>query len=75
MSDSLHVGMVLPFSGPGGQYGPSAQAVTELAIEDINATGGILGRKLSPVWTDGGRPQPSSRTMCGVCSTTAHLTQ
>ncbi len=56
MSDSLHVGMVLPFSGPGGQYGPSAQAVTELAIEDINATGGILGRKLSPVWIDGGRP-------------------
>lgn len=55
MSDSLHVGMVLPFSGPGGQYGPSAQAVTELAIEDINATGGILGRKLSPVWIDGGR--------------------
>ena len=55
MADSLHVGMVLPFSGPGGQYGPSSQAVTELAIEDINATGGILGRRLSPVWIDGGR--------------------
>ena len=36
--------MVLPFSGPGGQYGPSAQAVTELAIEDINATGGMMMR-------------------------------
>lgn len=55
MGDAWRVGMVIPFSGPGGHYGPSAQAVTELAMSDINASGGILGRELAPVWVDGGR--------------------
>ena len=55
MGDELRVGMIIPFSGPGGQYGPSAQAVTELAMHDINGSGGIAGHEVAPVWIDGGK--------------------
>lgn len=50
------VGMVVPFSGPGGIYGPSAEAVTELAVQEINAEGGVLGQELRVEMIDGGSP-------------------
>jgi ABC-type branched-subunit amino acid transport system substrate-binding protein len=48
------VGMVVPLSGPGGIYGPSAEAVTELAVREINADGGVLGSELRVTMIDGG---------------------
>lgn len=50
------VGMVIPFQGPGGIYGPSAQAVTELAVAEINMQGGILGEEVRAEIIDGGAP-------------------
>ena len=50
------VGMVVPFAGPGGIYGPSAQAVTELAVHEINADGGVLGHEIRVEMIDGGAP-------------------
>lgn len=52
----LNVAVMLPMSGPAGLFGPSAKACTELAFEAINARGGILGRKLMPLFGDAGLP-------------------
>lgn len=58
----LTVAMVLPLQGPGGIYAPSAEAVTELAVAEINAGGGIRGQELSTLLVDGGAPILSIRT-------------
>lgn len=60
MSDFV-VGVLLHFQGPGGIYGPSCQAVTELAVAEINATGGVLGRPVRAELLDAGQPPPVLR--------------
>lgn len=55
------VGMVLPLQGPAGIFGPSCEAVTDVAIDRINAAGGVLGRRVRPVFVDGGA-DPRHRT-------------
>lgn len=56
--DTVDIALVVPLSGPAGMFGPSAEACAELALEDINAVGGILDRpvRLHPV--DAGAPLP-----------------
>ncbi|MFZ2624854.1 MAG: ABC transporter substrate-binding protein, partial [Propionibacterium sp.] len=49
------VGMVIPFQGPGGLYGPSAMASAELAVQEMNDDGGLLGQPVELQWVDGGR--------------------
>jgi ABC-type branched-subunit amino acid transport system substrate-binding protein len=49
------IGLVIPFQGPGGLYGPSAMASTELAVQELNDDGGLLGRRVELQWIDGGR--------------------
>ncbi|MFT8395116.1 substrate-binding domain-containing protein [Propionibacterium sp.] len=46
--------MVLPLQGPGGLYGPSAMASAELAAQEINDDGGLLGQQIELEWVDGG---------------------
>lgn len=55
-SDDFPVGVVIPLRGPAGIFGPSCEAVTETALDHINASGGLLGRRVRPVVIDGGRP-------------------
>ncbi|ANC31136.1 substrate-binding domain-containing protein [Isoptericola dokdonensis] len=55
------VGTLLHFQGPGGIYGPSCQAVTELAVAELNAAGGILGRPVRAELLDAGQPRPALR--------------
>ncbi|MBW4818845.1 ABC transporter substrate-binding protein, partial [Rhodococcus qingshengii] len=50
----LNVGLVVPESGPAGIFGPSCFASAELAIDEINQTGGILGREVVATIIDGG---------------------
>ncbi|WP_402461778.1 substrate-binding domain-containing protein [Isoptericola aurantiacus] len=64
MSDFV-VGVLLHFQGPGGIYGPSCQAVTELAVAEINATGGVLGRPVRAELIDAGQPTNSLRHQLG----------
>lgn len=52
--EDLPVGVVLPLQGPAGIFGPSCEAVTDVAIDGVNAAGGVLGRRLRPVIIDGG---------------------
>jgi urea transport system substrate-binding protein len=49
--DTVDVALVVPLSGPAGMFGPSCEACADLAVEDLNARGGILDRqvRLHPV--------------------------
>jgi len=53
-ADSLKVAVMIPQSGPAGLFGPSAKACAELAVETLNARGGVLGRKLELLFGDAG---------------------
>ncbi|MGV9714115.1 substrate-binding domain-containing protein [Gordonia sp. NPDC003424] len=51
----MHLGLVIPQSGPSGIFGPSCAASAELAIEEINASGGLRGSEVTVTTIDGGR--------------------
>jgi branched-chain amino acid transport system substrate-binding protein len=55
----VKIGLVMPFSGPAAAYGADARQGAELAVDEINAAGGILGgRKLElALEDDKGTPQ------------------
>ena len=63
--DTLRVGVLIPLSGPAGLFGPSCQNCTVLAVEEINSTGGILGRGIEPVFADVGGP-PADATKAAL---------
>ncbi|MER7076864.1 ABC-type branched-chain amino acid transport system, substrate-binding protein [Saccharopolyspora kobensis] len=50
------VGMVIPLRGPAGLFGPSCEAITELAVHELNGARGILGREVAVEIVDGGAP-------------------
>ncbi|MEJ0062386.1 MAG: ABC transporter substrate-binding protein [Alphaproteobacteria bacterium] len=50
--DAVTLGIGAPLSGAGAMYGPDVKTGVELAVEDINAQGGVLGKKLKPVFED-----------------------
>lgn len=52
--NTLKVAVMLPQSGPGGLFGPSARACAQLAAQAINARSGILGRQIELVFGDAG---------------------
>ena len=54
--ETLQVGLVIPLQGPAGMFGPSCEASAALAVEEINAGSGVLGRQLRLVVIDGGQP-------------------
>src|SRR4051812_23335090 len=45
-ADNIKIGFPMPLSGPAAVYGVPVTKGAELAIADINAKGGVLGRKL-----------------------------
>lgn len=52
---TYRIAMVIPLRGPGGIFGPSCMAVSELAASELNAGDGIGGRRVELVYVDGGR--------------------
>ena len=42
----IKVGLITPLTGPLGSYGKSQEMMVKLAVEDVNAAGGINGSKL-----------------------------
>jgi len=44
--DEIRIGLVGPMSGPGAQYGAAMKEAAELAVEEINAAGGINGAEV-----------------------------
>jgi len=49
----LIIGAVVPLTGDGASYGIPVRRAGEIAVEEINAAGGISGRQLNVVWEDG----------------------
>ena len=54
--ETLQVGLVIPLQGPAGMFGPSCEASADLAVQEINADSGVLGRQVRLVLIDGGQP-------------------
>lgn len=52
-SGPLKVGVILPLTGDAGVYGEAMRNVSDLAFEEINKSGGVLGRQLLPIYEDG----------------------
>ncbi len=50
------VGLVIPLQGPAGIFGPSCEAVVEMAAAEVNRRDGILGRPIDIEVIDGGAP-------------------
>jgi branched-chain amino acid transport system substrate-binding protein len=50
--DVIKLGIVAPMSGPNARYGAFSVRGAELAIKDINAAGGVLGRKIKLATAD-----------------------
>jgi len=48
----IKIGAMFIMSGPLGGYGINAQRAIDLAVEEINAAGGVLGRKLTVSFGD-----------------------
>src|SRR4051812_24271495 len=51
-TESIKIGAVLPFSGGVELYGQQAKLGIDLAVKEINAGGGILGRPVEVVYED-----------------------
>lgn len=51
---AITVALVVPHQGPLGIIGPSSELCAELAAEEINEAGGVLGRQLRLIPVDGG---------------------
>jgi len=45
-AETIKIGFPIPLSGPGAVYGRPILAGAEMAVAEINAKGGVLGRKL-----------------------------
>ncbi|WP_405855303.1 substrate-binding domain-containing protein [Streptomyces sp. NBC_01515] len=53
---TLVVALVVPLQGPAGVFGPSCELAAQLAVEELNATDGVLGREVRLIVVDGGAP-------------------
>lgn len=62
LRETLDVALVVPFSGSAGIYAPSCEACAELAIADVNAGSGLLGRQIRLIPVDGSRPPAAVAT-------------
>jgi len=48
----IKIGVILPLTGEAAKYGQSAKRGLDLALEEINASGGVRGKKLSLIYED-----------------------
>jgi branched-chain amino acid transport system substrate-binding protein len=48
----IKLGALVPMSGAGGAFGPGILAAQQLVVDEVNAAGGVLGRKLALVIED-----------------------
>ena len=62
--DPIKIGVMYPLTGGGAVYGVPAMAGHQLAVEELNAKGGILGRKIVSLERDDKmNPSAASATM------------
>ncbi|GIH09588.1 hypothetical protein Rhe02_76550 [Rhizocola hellebori] len=51
---AVTVALVYPMQGPAGIFGPTCELCAQLAAEEVNRSGGVLGRELRLLPVDGG---------------------
>jgi len=51
-AETLKIGVLLPLTGSQATYAPDCQLSAQIAVDQINAAGGVLGRKLEVVFRD-----------------------
>ena len=51
-SEEIKIGAILPLTGEAAKYGEDAKLGIDLAVEEINAAGGIKGKKIQVVYED-----------------------
>lgn len=61
----IPIGMVLPFSGATGAYGPDMKKAAELVVSRINEAGGILGGRKLKLYVEDSETNPTA----GVAAT------
>jgi urea transport system substrate-binding protein len=59
-AEEFKIGLFIALSGPASLFGPTQKASAELAAEEINKAGGILGRQIRLIPTDAGGPPAES---------------
>ena len=59
-ADEFKIGLFAALSGPASLFGPTQKAAAELATEEINKAGGILGKQIRLIPTDAGGPPAES---------------
>jgi len=52
--DVIKIGFILPLSGNAAIFGEVERTVTDIAVGEINSTGGINGKKIQVIYEDGG---------------------
>ena len=55
----IRIGAINPFSGPLALYGDEVARGYQLAIDEANAKGGVIGRKLELLRGDASSPPPT----------------
>ena len=45
-STTINIGTIMPISGPVSAYGIQSRDAAQMAIDEINAAGGVLGKQL-----------------------------
>ena len=58
---AVTVALVYPMQGPAGIFGPTCELCAQLAAEEVNRAGGVLGRELRLLPVDGGAPPGAGR--------------
>ena len=52
LEGSYKIGVMYPLTGDGAAYGLPIQRATKIAIDEVNAKGGVNGRKLEAIYED-----------------------
>ena len=60
---AIKIGAINPYSGPLALYGTEVTRGYELAVDQVNAAGGLLGRKIELVRGDASNPQQGIATV------------
>lgn len=55
--EPIRIGAINPYSGPTALYGDEVSRGYQLAIDEANAKGGVIGRKIELLRGDAGNPQ------------------
>jgi branched-chain amino acid transport system substrate-binding protein len=52
LAETIKIGGIAPLTGPVSVYGLLVQAGVDLAVEQVNAGGGLLGSQIEMIWLD-----------------------